>query len=452
MVGLTEQVFDVAVVGGGPAGLTHACYMALGGRKVILFEQAVYPRHQIGESLLPFSWDVFEEIQFADKLKSAGFVEKHGARFYSERSHRGKIFRFANSLNPKYPTIYHVGRDVFDEMLRDHAISLGVQVIQPHAVRSVTKDKDGIPIDNTWRAKILVRASGITTAQVMPENYVPNAPEDNATGVYSYFKYTPKTGTILDGDILIDLFYVDDASQVPCWAWAIPISQDIMSVGFVLRTHQFAKIRQEGLSLNEMGQKMLKLLPEVCDIIDNVDEPLDDYRMRFNFQRVAKQIVFDREVLIGDAAGFIDPVFSSGVHIGLNSARLSAMAINEALSDPASFNPEPLEAFQTNYRHLFWSYYRFVKMFYEKNLVEKLFLMTGEVTSETEDKLTYQLANEFTSILSGDIASPNSIIRSLDNARLTINPDVRAVFEGSRTQEIPRPNMSSTPIMAPNAR
>jgi flavin-dependent dehydrogenase len=200
-----------------------------------------------------------------------------------------------------------------------------------------------------------------------------------------------------------------------------------------------------------MGQKMLKSLPEVCDIIDNVDEPLDDYRMRFNFQRVAKQIVFDREVLIGDAAGFIDPVFSSGVHIGLKSARLSAIAINEALSDSSGFNPEPLETFQTNYRHLFWSYYRFVKMFYEKNLVEKLFLMTGDVTSETEDELTFQLAKEFTSILSGDVASPNSIIRSLDNARLTINPDVRAVFENLKTAPMPPQNMNAPAIMTTNA-
>ncbi|MCX6124016.1 MAG: NAD(P)/FAD-dependent oxidoreductase, partial [Proteobacteria bacterium] len=318
--------FDVAIVGGGPAGLTHACYMALSGRNVILFEQAEYPRHQIGESLLPFSWEVFDEIKFSEKLRNSGFIEKYGARFFSERSQRSKIFRFSDSVNPKHPMIYHVGRDIFDEQLRDHAVSLGVQVVQPHSVKQIVKDDAGVSIDREWRAKILVRASGITTMQSMPDNYIPNAPEDNATGVYSYFKYKPKTGTILDGDILIDLFYVDDNCHVPCWAWAIPISQEVMSVGFVLRTHQFAKIKQNGLSLNEMGNKILKSLPSVVDTIENADEPLEDYRMRFNFQRVAKQIVFDREVLIGDAAGFIDPVFSSGVHIGLRSAQLSAAA------------------------------------------------------------------------------------------------------------------------------
>ena len=443
---MQNKHFDVAVIGGGPAGLAHACYLAIAGRSVALFEQATYPRHQIGESLLPFSWEVFEGIKFADKLRNAEFVEKHGARFYSERSHRSKIFRFSDSVNPKHPTIYHVGRDVFDEMLRDHAVSLGVTVVQPHAVKDVVKDADGVTIDGSWRAKMVIRASGITTAQIMPENYVANAPEDNATGVYSYFKYTPKTETFLDGDILIDLFYVDDTCQVPCWAWAIPISKDIMSVGFVLRTHQFAKLRKEGLSLNEMGQHMLKSLPEVCSMIDDVDAPLEDYKMRFNFQRVARQIAFDRELLIGDAAGFIDPVFSSGVHIGLNSARMSAAAVDAALSAPGGYSAEPLAAFQEQYRKLFWSYYRFVKMFYEKNLVEKLFLMTGDVT----DEKTYHLAREFTSILSGDVASPNSIIRALDTARLTLNPAVRAVFEsvpmGAPTQ--PQPSSAITAPLA----
>ncbi|MCX6124760.1 MAG: hypothetical protein NTV34_08425, partial [Proteobacteria bacterium] len=97
----------------------------------------------------------------------------------------------------------------------------------------------------------------------------------------------------------------------------------------------------------------------------------------------------------------------------------------------------PLENFQSSYRQLFWSYYRFVKMFYEKNLVENLFLMTGD----GYDELTSRLSREFTSILSGDVASPNSIIRSLDGARLTINPEVRAVFECS--------NPSSHSVISP---
>ena len=182
-------------------------------------------------------------------------------------------------------------------------------------------------------------------------------------------------------------------------------------------------------------------------MIDNVEAPLQDYQMRFNFQRVARQIAFDRELLIGDAAGFIDPVFSSGVHIGLNSARLSATAIDAALSAPGGYDDAPLKAFQEHYRKLFWSYYRFVKMFYEKNLVEKLFLMTGDVS----DEKTYHLAREFTSILSGDVASPNSIIRALDTARLTINPEVRAVFEGVPSAAPTMPPVTSTtqsPIQA----
>lgn len=422
------QHYDVIVCGAGPSGLTSAAYLAKAGLSVAVCEQAPFPRHQIGESLLPFSWRVFDDIGFSDKLKNAGFVEKYGACFHSQRSDRQMTFRFDNSVNPLFSSIYHVDRERFDQLLLDHVAGLGVTVYQPHTIRSVVKRDDGqLEIDDEFTCRLLVRASGITTQNVYPQNYVPNSPDDNATGIYSYFHYKPRSGAKADGDILIDLFYKDAAQRMPSWAWAIPISSSIMSVGFVLRTHHFAAYRRDGLSLDQLGRELLRGLPFIEAAIDNPDAALEPYRMRFNFQRVAKQIVFDREVLIGDAAGFIDPVFSSGVHIALNSARLSSPAIVAALSDPQSFNAAPLYAFQDHYRKLFWTYYRFVKTFYEKNLVENFFLVADPLA----DERSQLLAREFTSILSGDVEAPNSIVRALDNARLNINPEVSAVFNHS---------------------
>ena len=222
---------------------------------------------------------------------------------------------------------------------------------------------------------------------------------------------------------MIDLFYENDEQTTPSWAWAIPINEEVMSVGYVLRTHVFAGYRKEGKSLNDIGQELLARVPFIQESISST-LPMEDYRMRFNFQRVSRQIVHEREIFIGDAAGFIDPVFSSGVHIGLNSARMAAKIIQAAQLPSGDFSQAALLPFQMTYRRLFWNYYRFVKLFYEKNLVENLFLLTDP----ERDDSTRQLTRDFTSILSGDVDSPNSIIRSLDTARLTINPEVREVF------------------------
>ncbi len=417
--------YDVIISGAGPAGAASAAYLARAGLSVGLFEQASFPRHQIGESLLPFSWRVFEEIGVADKMRAQGFVAKYGASFHSERSKKEMTFRFSNSVSPKYESIYHVDRGVFDALMLDHARSLGVDVHQPVAVRDVEKTADGVLVNDEHTARLLVRAGGITNASVHPDQYVPNAPDDNATGVYTYFKYTPKADHKAAGDILIDLFYVDGVEggdRIPSWAWAIPINGEVMSVGFVLRTHHFARFRQEGKSIDAIGREILDSLPFIRAAV--FGEPLEPYRMRLNFQRVCRQVVHERELFIGDCAGFIDPVFSSGVHIALNSARLSTPAIVEALAN-GGYDPAPLLAYQETYRRLFWSYYRFVKLFYEKNLVENFFL----VADPDADERARELAREFTSILSGDVESPNSIVRSLDTARLNINPEVRAVFQ-----------------------
>ena len=438
--------YDVIVVGGGPAGLTHACYLAQAGMSVAVFEQAEFPRHQIGESLLPFSWRVFDDIGFSEKIRTAGFVQKFGATFASERSKREVTFRFSNSVNPQFESIYHVPRERFDMMLREHAKEMGVIVHQPCAVRSVEKRPDCVVINGEYTCRLLVRAAGITNAAAFPDNYVPNSPDDNATGLYTYFNYTPRTGTVKDGDILVDLFYENDAQRTPSWAWAIPLSSTLMSVGFVLRTHHFARYRRDGKSLDDIGREIMGELPFIRGALDDDGRsPLEPYRMRFNFQRVARQIVFDRELFIGDAAGFIDPVFSSGVHIALNSARLSAAAAQTALAAPGGYDHSPLLAFQATYRRLFWTYYRFVKTFYEKNLVENFFL----VASPSSDERSTQLAQEFTSILSGDVDSPNSIVRSLDTARLPINPEVRAVFAPTDADSGPALNLMQTALLQP---
>lgn len=417
--------FDVIICGAGPSGLALSCYLARSGFKVAVLEQAVFPRHQIGESLLPFSNQIFDEIGFKAILDQASFVRKYAACFHSEDTKTEKVFKFANSLNPLYESIYHVPRDNFDSLFLNYAKKIGVNVYQPYKFQSIQKSSDKVIINNELSANLFVRANGTVNSTFNPENYVENLPDDNKTAIYSYFKYdllshqerNLNNDKYSKNDILINLFYEDNFL---CWAWAIPISEDIMSVGFVVPSLLYAKFNASNLSKKQIGEYLLQKNSRVIELISKI-EPEESYRIKFNFQRVSKKIVFDREISIGDAAGFIDPVFSSGIHLGLNSAKL-AFEMIKILDKNSNYSTAEMQSYEDNYRSLFWIYYKFVKTFYQKNIVENFFLKVSP------DLVDAEISKCFTSILSGDVRTQNKIVDSLDHRRLNINPKVLSIF------------------------
>ncbi len=421
----SQNQFDVIICGAGPSGLTLSCYLSKAGYSVAIFEQAQFPRHQIGESLLPFSRKIFQEIGFEEKLDISSFVKKYGACFYSEKSKTEKVFSFKNSLNPKYDFIYHVPRDEFDHLLLKHAIECGVHVLQPCKVDSVEKSFHKVTVNNSFTANLLVRACGIPYSQYHPENYIVNNPEDNKTALYTYFHYHTDNIPIPHadskeyrlGDILINLFYEE---KELCWAWAIPLSKTLMSVGYVLPSHCYAKYRSNNLKLSEIGKILLNKNERLKKLL-NDETPIEPYHLKFNFQRVSKNIAFDRELYIGDTAGFIDPVFSSGVHLGLNSARMAFQTIKK-LGNSSNYSRNDLLDYEKQYQKLFWIYYKFVKYFYQKNLVENFFLAIPP------DIVNEEIAKCFTSILSGDVETPNKIVNSLSHNRLEINSNIIKIF------------------------
>ena len=408
-----------------PSGLTLSCYLARAGYRVAIFEQALFPRHQIGESLLPFSRQIFKEIGFEEKLHQGAFVKKHGACFHSERTNSERVFSFKDSLNPVYDYIYHVPREQFDVLLLDHAKECGVQVFQPCKIEKIEKTSTHVIINEKYTTHLFVQASGIFHSHQHPENYIQNNTNDNKTALYSYFKtnlndISQKSSAnehYRAGDILINLFYED---KELCWSWAIPLSNHLMSVGYVLPSQSFKKYRDNNISYSEIGKSLLNKNPRLKKLLSD-ENPLEAFRLKFNFQRVSKNIVFDREIYIGDTAGFIDPVFSSGVHLGLNSAKIAFEVIKNC-GNNSNYSINNLRDYEIQYKNLFWIYYKFVKTFYQKNIVEKFFL---EVSP---DRLDNEIAKCFTSILSGDVVTPNKIIDGLNHTRLNINPDVTNVF------------------------
>ncbi len=414
-------VHDVAIVGGGPSASYAASYLAQNGIKnIILFERAQFPRHQIGESFLPESLNYLSEIGVLDRIEKSGFVRKPGAIFHSEKTHKSHCFYFKDALNPLYKYSYNVSRSCFDKIMLDHARDFGVHIRQPEAVHHVKVFDHYALINQQFKAKIVLHATGIGYQKVRPGNYISNLEEDQTSAIFGYYKVP--THSALNGCILVNLFYEED-STTPQWAWAIPIDKETLSIGFVLSSQKLKAQLTQRRKTSQLIDDLLSKNPRIQALI-NEGQQIRAFEARYNFQRVPRKLVFDREMLIGDSAGFIDPVFSSGVLLGFKSAKMAADNLLKIFKENLQPTAENLESYEAAYRKEFLIYYRFVKMFYQRNIVEKLFLSPGQFKSIPLRERMRQV----TSILAGDLQTENGMIQATLNSRLSINPEITKIL------------------------
>lgn len=421
--------FDALIVGGGPSGAICACYLAKAGLNVAIMEQASFPRYQIGESLLPWTRQIFADIGFDAICQQEALIVKRGAIFHSERTGISRNFDFSESLNPDYASAYTVDRSQFDALLLAHALSLGVTLLQPCRFISAERSPRGYVITSSqgeYGAELLIMAAGTATKSLFPSRYLDNRPSDNRSAVFGYFP-APRPGSHpfshLFGNISINIFYRCAGQRQPYWSWATPISQDEISLGFVLPTADQRQLKAEHGDDDALLEALLTASPFQRQFIGG--SRLRPLQYRVNFQRIPASIVADHLLFVGDAAGFIDPVFSSGVHLGALSAKLAAkevLALRHAGLGPEQKN---LLRYQNSYRYHFWLYYRFVAAFYQKNVVEKIFL---GASFQAGDEETTQKQREFSSLLAGDSHSPNALFAMISRARVAIDPAIAALF------------------------
>lgn len=430
------KTFNALIVGGGPSGAICASYLAKAGLNVAIMEQANFPRYQIGESLLPWTRQIFEEIGFDAVCRQQGLIVKRGAIFHSERTGTSKNFDFSESLNPAYATAYTVDRRQFDELLLRHAESLGATILQPCRFESADRNSAGYVVNSSqgpFATELLIMAAGTATKSLFPSRYLPNRPSENRSAVIGYFP-APKDGPYhhLFGNISINLFYLDAGQRQPYWSWATPVSQSEISLGFVLPTADWQKLKVEHKSDDEVLSRLLSASPFQRQFIRNAPlKPLRPVQYRVNFQRIPTSIVGDHLLFVGDAAGFIDPVFSSGVHLGAVSAQLAAKEALALRQAGLASEQRNLLRYQNSYLYHFWLYYRFVAAFYQKNIVEKLFLSASYDSDETTEK-----QREFSSLLAGDSQSENALFAMITKARVAIDPAIEALIASYNDHEI----------------
>jgi flavin-dependent dehydrogenase len=321
---------DVLVIGGGPAGSTIAALLAQKGRHVVVLEKDRFPRFHIGESLLPLNLPLFERLGVADEVERIG-VYKPGAEVISDDHAQATTFRFDNNPYLSVGHSYHVRRADFDKLLLDNSRRLGAIVFEGTRVTEVELDAErrsrvmavgpegGL---SAWLPRFLVDASGRDTLLLKRLGLKQVDKRNNTAAVFGHFRNVTRRNGSAEGMITMHLFQHG-------WFWMIPLPDDLMSVGLV-GTRSFFRTRRE--NLDNFFARAVAASPSVAERMINA-EPISPLVATGNYSYASRRYAGSGYILIGDAAAFIDPLFSSGVMMAMSSAAFGAEAVDAWLDD-----------------------------------------------------------------------------------------------------------------------
>ena len=362
---MARASFEVAIIGGGPAGSIAATALALAGRKVVLFEREKFPRFHIGESLLPFSMEAFQRLGLLPKLDAAGFIRKYGAEITSGCGHGEIRFYFRDGFRSKTPTAFQVERSKFDKILLDHARECGADVREETSVQDIVlanrprlaiKESSGSVeeietdylLDCSGRHSILGTRLGLKREYAGLQKFA----------IYAHYEGARQPAGI-DGTLTRMVRGQDH------WFWIIPLSAEKISVGVVMDTSRF---RAFARSPAEVLEAMLDEQPIMRERLSGARRVSKVYASG-DYSYRNSSLHGERWLMAGDAAGFIDPIFSSGVFLAILSGEKAADAIHRALASPQ----QAQKLFSRYERHLakvMRLYLQFVYSWYRQEFVE----------------------------------------------------------------------------------
>jgi len=363
--------FDVAVIGGGPAGATTACRLARAGRRIILLERDRFPRFHIGESLLASVNDVLEEIGAADLVRAQGFPVKWGATFSTGDLTVERFADFAVSREVRAPQTWQVPRAEFDELLLRHAAACGADVREGHRVLDAAFDPGGATVsfrDDTdsprdVRVAAVVDASG--RFGLLARKFALRVDEPRLANISVFAHYTgvPRGDGRRAGDIRII------ARPDLGWFWFIPISAALTSVGVVLPRAAFDALPR--MAPDELLERTIRETPAAAVLMREATREWP-VRVEKDFSFGSRAYAGDRWLLVGDAGSFLDPVFSTGVAIALESGVEAGRALDRALAS-GDLSARAFTIFNRRQRQRYLSFRRFVLAFYTHGFREVFF-------------------------------------------------------------------------------
>jgi FADH2-dependent halogenase len=386
---VSSTQYDALIIGGGPGGSTAATYLARAGKSVLLLEKEKFPRFHIGESLLPYNRTIFEEMGVLATLEAAGFTRKWGAQFHLHNGSKSIHLAFRNGRFTREPLAFQVERARFDQILLNHARTGGADVREGWSVSNVAsspaiaqlqaRSPDGQ--NHTFTGAFIIDASGRSNLTGNQEGLRQIHPRLKKLALFGHF-----SGVALDsGDTAGDTVIVRFGNK---WFWLIPLAPDKVSVGCVMDQDEFANAKRPPEELFQKFWQSSRTLRERMAQARLVGS----FQTTSDFSYYNRRLIGPRLVRVGDAGGFIDPIFSAGVYLAMYSGRHAAQAMLEAL---ASGN-DGRAAFRVYEKRFFRAmrlYWHLVEAFYTTPFME--------VFMEPRHRLSLPAA--VTAILAGEL-------------------------------------------------
>jgi flavin-dependent dehydrogenase len=366
---MTPPLHDAIIIGGGPAGAAAGTFLAKAGKRVLLLEKEIFPRFHIGESLLPYNRAIFEEMGVLPALEKAGFPKKTGAQFHLGNGSKSLFFVFRQGQFTRFTEAFQVERARFDHILLKHARTTGVDAREGWTVTRFSSAPNLVSIEakdpqnqlHTFQAPFLIDASGRGNLTGNQEKLRVLHPRLKKIAIFGHFKNVRLDPGETGGDTII-------VRLENKWFWLIPISTEKVSIGCVLDQSEFTAERG---SPADIFEKIWRSSPPLLERMAQA-ELLGAIQTTSDFSYYNQRFTGPRLLRAGDAAGFMDPIFSGGVYLAMFSGKLAAETVIDSLHSGGDGAPK-LAAYEKRISRAMNCYWEMVEHFYTKPFLDLFF-------------------------------------------------------------------------------